>query len=57
MLDHAKDISLSVNGRAGRRVACILDNKSWTMEVLDMEGSPDSDSTGEAAADTEVDER
>lgn len=33
------DVSLAVNGRIGRRIACVLDNKGSTMEVLDMEGS------------------
>lgn len=56
MLGHSNDVSIAVNGRVGRRVACVLDNKSWTMEVLDMEGSPDTDSTGEDAGETEVDE-
>ena len=32
-------LSLAVNGRTGRRVACVLDNKGSTMEILDMEGS------------------
>jgi anaphase-promoting complex subunit 4 len=32
-------VTLAVNGRAGRRVACVLDNKSSTMEILDMEGT------------------
>ena len=32
------DVSLAVNGRLGRRIACVLDNKGWTMEILDMEG-------------------
>ena len=33
------DVSMAVNGRIGRRIVCVLDNKGWTMEVLDMEGS------------------
>jgi anaphase-promoting complex subunit 4 len=33
------DVSLAVNGRTGRRVACVLDTKGSTMEILDMEGS------------------
>ncbi|KAI0094909.1 anaphase-promoting complex, cyclosome, subunit 4-domain-containing protein [Irpex rosettiformis] len=31
-------VSLAVNGRIGRRVACILDKGGLTLEVLDMEG-------------------
>jgi hypothetical protein len=30
---------LVVNGRAGRRVACILDERGTGMESIDMEGS------------------
>lgn len=33
------DVSLAVNGRTGRRVACVLDNKESTVEILDMEGN------------------
>lgn len=31
-------VTLAVNGRAGRRVACVLDAEGTTLEVLDMEG-------------------
>lgn len=31
-------VSLAVNGRVGRRVACVLDSKGITMETLDLEG-------------------
>lgn len=31
-------VSLAVNGRAGRRVVCVLDGDGTTMEVLDIEG-------------------
>lgn len=36
------DVSLAVNGRAGRRVACVLDSRG-VLETLDLEG----DETGE----------
>jgi anaphase-promoting complex subunit 4 len=32
------EVSLAVNGRTGRRVACVLDKTGCTMEILDMEG-------------------
>ena len=31
-------VALAVNGRAGRRVACVLDGEGLGLEVLDMEG-------------------
>jgi anaphase-promoting complex subunit 4 len=31
-------VSLAVNGRVGRRVACVLDNNGTRLEVLDVEG-------------------
>ena len=31
-------MSLAVNGRLGRRVACVLDSAGLALEVLDMEG-------------------
>jgi len=37
------EVSLAVNGRAGRRVACVLDKQGWTMEILDMEGSSEEE--------------
>ena len=55
MIGQASDVSLAVNGKVGRRVACVLDNKSSAMEVLDMEGNTDGDETG--AAETEEEER
>jgi len=47
------DVSLAVNGRTGRRVACVLDNKGSTMEVLDMEGNSEE----MEAEDNEEEER
>jgi len=31
-------VSLAVNGRVGRRVACVLDNKGTMLETFDLEG-------------------
>ena len=31
-------LSLAVNGRAGRRVACVLDGEGTGLEMFDMEG-------------------
>jgi len=33
-----RPVSLAVNGRAGRRVACVLDGRGLVMESIDMEG-------------------
>ena len=30
--------TLAVNGRVGRRVACVLDDAGLSLEILDMEG-------------------
>lgn len=40
-------VSLAVNGRAGRRVVCVLDGDGTTMEVLDIEGDADDESETE----------
>ena len=34
-------MSLAVNGRAGRRVACVLGEEGLALEVFDMEGEED----------------
>lgn len=31
-------VSLALNGRVGRRVACVLDGQGTNMETLDLEG-------------------
>jgi len=31
-------VTLAMNGRVGRRVACVLDNRGLGLEILDMEG-------------------
>ena len=41
------DVSLALNGRIGRRVACILDRKEAILEVLDIEGETDEGSWDE----------
>jgi len=39
-------VSLCVNGRAGRRVACVLDGDGVALELLDMEGEDGGDGEG-----------
>jgi len=34
-------IELALNGRAGRRVACVLDKEDMGVEILDMAGEAD----------------
>lgn len=41
------DVSLALNGRIGRRVACVLDRKEAILEVLDIEGETDEGSWDE----------
>ena len=36
-------VALSVNGRKGRRVACVLGEGGTALEVFDMEGEEDDD--------------
>ena len=36
-------VTLAVNGRAGRRVSCVLDEAGLTLEVLDMEADEDEE--------------
>ncbi|KAH9969035.1 anaphase-promoting complex, cyclosome, subunit 4-domain-containing protein [Russula dissimulans] len=36
-------VSLALNGRAGRRVACVLDREEGVLEVLDIEGESEDD--------------
>ncbi|KAI0695596.1 anaphase-promoting complex, cyclosome, subunit 4-domain-containing protein [Cytidiella melzeri] len=43
-------VSLAVNGRVGRRVACVLDSAGQALEVLDMEGEEDEEDEMETAA-------
>ena len=37
------EVSLALNGRTGRRVACVLDQTEGVLEVLDIEGESDED--------------
>ena len=37
------EVSLALNGRMGRRVACVLDYKEGVLEVLDIEGETDEE--------------
>lgn len=34
-------IELALNGRVGRRVACVLDREDMGVEILDMAGEPE----------------
>ena len=36
-----------MNGRAGRRVACVLSGDGMAVEVLDMEGGPGGEDSDE----------
>jgi len=46
------EVSLAVNGRVGRRVACLLDNTGTAMETLDLEGDgEDVEGEDDAEAD------
>jgi len=36
-------VSLALNGRAGRRVACVLDGEGVGLEILDMEGEAEAE--------------
>lgn len=36
-------MTLAVNGRRGRRVACVLDNSGLALEILDMEGEAEEE--------------
>ncbi|ESK88893.1 anaphase-promoting complex component cut20 apc4 [Moniliophthora roreri MCA 2997] len=45
-------VSLAVNGRSGRRTACILDHKGTTLETFDME---EDDEAAEDEMDTDGD--
>lgn len=37
------EVSLALNGRIGRRVACVLDHKEGVLEALDIEGETDDE--------------
>lgn len=43
---------MAVNGRRGRRMACVLDTEGLVLEVLDMEGEDsDAEESDEGEAD------
>lgn len=44
-------MTLAVNGRVGRRVACVLDSAGQALEILDMEGEGEEDESEEMAAE------
>ena len=45
-------ISLALNGRAGRRVACVLDGAGTSLESFDLEGEGDDvEDADDTAAD------
>jgi hypothetical protein len=46
------EVSLALNGRTGRRVACVLDRKEAVLEVLDIEGETDDESWDEDGEET-----
>lgn len=51
-----EDFHLAVNGRKGRRVACVLDLESDTMETLDLAADEDEVEDGEEDGDGDEDE-
>jgi hypothetical protein len=48
-----KSVSLSVNGRLGRRVACVLDLEGSVLEVLDLDVEQENDGEEETPDDAE----
>jgi anaphase-promoting complex subunit 4 len=46
------EVSLALNGRTGRRVACVLDRKEGILEVLDIEGESDDEEWDEDGEET-----
>ncbi len=41
-------VSLALNGRAGRRVACVLDSTGTSLESFDLEGEADDEAVEDA---------
>lgn len=39
-------VTLAINGRTGRRVACVLDERGVGLEILDMEGEGEAEDEG-----------
>ena len=46
------EVSLAINGRTGRRVACILDSREAVLEILDIEGEADDEVWDEVGEET-----
>ena len=46
------EVSVALNGRTGRRVACVLDQKEGILEVLDIEGESDDEEWDEDGEET-----
>jgi anaphase-promoting complex subunit 4 len=46
------EVSLALNGRTGRRVACVLDHKEAVLEVLDIEGEGEDELWDEDGEET-----
>jgi anaphase-promoting complex subunit 4 len=46
------EVSLALNGRAGRRVACVLDHKEAVLEILDIEGETEDELWDEEGENT-----
>jgi anaphase-promoting complex subunit 4 len=46
-------VNVALNGRVGRRVACLLDDKGTTLECFDLEGDGE-DGEGEEDAEAET---
>lgn len=44
-------MTLSVNGRVGRRVSCVLDGAGLTLEIIDMEGGDGEEEEEEGEGD------
>lgn len=44
-------MTLSVNGRVGRRVSCVLDDAGLTLEIIDMEGGDGEEEEEEGEGD------
>lgn len=42
-------LTLAVNGRVGRRVACVMDAEGMEAEVLDMEGEDGEEGEGDVS--------
>ena len=48
-------VTLAVNGRVGRRVACVLDSGGVTIEIMDVE-SPEEEGEGREEEGEDMDD-